>query len=144
MIRDLFWTPFDSRFSKLLDRLRDHQELFDSEMMLDSQKAVERKLDRTLNNLRKQESNAAAKQLESEKNIAEAVKERLERTISTHFSKLEERIRSTKEQQENESARIAAEETNALSKCHSIPELGWSITPLNIAQGIKWTKSDAG
>lgn len=41
VIRDLFWTPFDTRFGSLLDRLRDHQELFDIEVRLEERKAQE-------------------------------------------------------------------------------------------------------
>jgi hypothetical protein len=42
VIRDLFWKPFDSRFGALLDRLQDHQELFDIELRLEDQGALDR------------------------------------------------------------------------------------------------------
>lgn len=42
VIRDLFWKPFDSRFGGLLDRLQDHQELFDIELRLEDQGALDR------------------------------------------------------------------------------------------------------
>jgi hypothetical protein len=129
MIRDIFWTPFDNRFSRLLGRIRDHQELFDREMTLDNQKAVERKLDRTLNGMLKMEQHVASKQPEKETNLEEAVKnqkkenERLESVIKRYFYKLEEEIRSVKEQQRSESDHIAAEEMKALSKYYAS---GWT------------------
>ena len=46
VVRDLFWTPFDIRFSSLLDRLRDHQELVDVELRLENQKALDVSIDR--------------------------------------------------------------------------------------------------
>ena len=41
VVRDLFWTPFDVRFSGLLDRLREHQELVDIELRIENQKALD-------------------------------------------------------------------------------------------------------
>ena len=32
IIRDIFWTPFDTRFSKTLERLKEHRNLFDREL----------------------------------------------------------------------------------------------------------------
>jgi hypothetical protein len=122
MIRDIFWTRFDNRFSKLLGRLRDHQELFDREMTLDNQKAIELKLDRTLDGILKKEKDAASKQSGRKTDIAEAVKnqkeedERIESVITAYFSKLEEGIRSIQERRESESDRIAAEERKTLTK----------------------------
>ena len=45
VVRDLFWTPFDARFSSMLERLRDHQELFDIELRIENQKAIEKSMD---------------------------------------------------------------------------------------------------
>ena len=39
-------TPFDIRFSGLLDRLREHQELVDVELRLENQKALDISIDR--------------------------------------------------------------------------------------------------
>ena len=44
-MRDLFWTPFDARFAGMLERLRDHQELFDIELRMENQKALEVSMD---------------------------------------------------------------------------------------------------
>jgi hypothetical protein len=41
VVRDLFWKPFDVRFGDLLERLRDHQELFDIELRIENHKALE-------------------------------------------------------------------------------------------------------
>ena len=46
VVRDLFWRPFDIRFSSLLDRLRDHQELVDVELRLENQKALDVSIDK--------------------------------------------------------------------------------------------------
>ncbi|KAI9830344.1 MAG: hypothetical protein M1819_005725 [Sarea resinae] len=46
VIRQIFWKPFDNRFSDLLDRLRDHQELFDIEIKLEDQQALTRFIDK--------------------------------------------------------------------------------------------------
>ena len=45
VVRDLFWTPFDVRFSGLLDRLREHQELVDIELRIENQKALDVSVD---------------------------------------------------------------------------------------------------
>ena len=47
-MRDLFWTPFDVRFSGLLDRLRDHQELFDIELRLEDSEAFEESMNNVM------------------------------------------------------------------------------------------------
>jgi hypothetical protein len=41
VVRDLFWKPFDVRFGELLECLHDHQELFDIELRIENQKAIE-------------------------------------------------------------------------------------------------------
>ncbi|ORY15989.1 hypothetical protein BCR34DRAFT_144457 [Clohesyomyces aquaticus] len=41
LISDLFWKPFDARFSELLERLQTHQEVFRSEMQLEESKYLE-------------------------------------------------------------------------------------------------------
>jgi P2-related tail formation protein len=46
VIRDLFWTPFDVRFHLLLERLRDHQELFELEVKVENEKALKRFTDK--------------------------------------------------------------------------------------------------
>ena len=125
MLRDLFWTPFDSRFSKLLDRLQTHQELFDSEMLLDHYKMTEEKLCRTLETVLKLKEETTTTRTEHGSNAQSIVKgletqkdhnARLESSIIVHFSKVEEGIRSIKEQQDTEGARMMIEEMKALSK----------------------------
>jgi hypothetical protein len=46
VIRDLFWTPFDNRFNSLLERLRDHQELFELEMRFENEKSFKLFIDK--------------------------------------------------------------------------------------------------
>jgi hypothetical protein len=125
MLRDLFWTPFDSRFSKLLDRLQTHQELFDSEMSLDHYKMTEEKLCRTLETVLKLKEETTTTTTEHGSNAQSIVKAletqkdhnaRLGSSIIVHFSKVEEGIRTIKEQQDTEGARIMIEEMKALSK----------------------------
>lgn len=41
LIRDLLWKPFDMRFLGLLDRLHDHQELFEIELRIENYKALD-------------------------------------------------------------------------------------------------------
>ena len=52
VVRDLFWTPFDVRFSGLLERLREHQELVDIELRIENQKALDDSLDKIYREIR--------------------------------------------------------------------------------------------
>lgn len=87
VIRDLFWTPFDTRFGSLLDRLRDHQELFEIEVRLEDQKAQEvhyRNLEK--NNTESQKVNESIERLVKElKELKEQLKE-LEARATTQFN----------------------------------------------------------
>ncbi|KAK7427391.1 hypothetical protein QQZ08_006160 [Neonectria magnoliae] len=46
MIADVFWKPFDMRFSDILDRLQSHQALFNNEMQLEESRFMEMQFER--------------------------------------------------------------------------------------------------
>jgi hypothetical protein len=48
----LFWTPFDVRFSGLLERLKSHQVLFHNEIQLEESKALEIQYEKRENDAR--------------------------------------------------------------------------------------------
>jgi hypothetical protein len=173
MLRDLFWTPFDSRFSKLLNRLQTHQELFDSEMSLDHYKMTEEKLCRTLETVLKlkeerttttttaaaaaaaaaAEAATATTETEHESNAESIIKAletqkghnaKLESSIIEHFSKVEVGIRTIKEQQDTEGARFIVEEMKALSKSLHLLKLASFVPRLTSTQKKRSTQFEPG
>ena len=80
VVRDLFWTPFDVRFSGLLDRLRDHQELVDIELRIENQKALNLSVERIYHEITETQI-----QLQSHRGSVDAtLKEREGLSITTH------------------------------------------------------------
>jgi hypothetical protein len=119
VIRDLFWTPFDVRFSKLLGRLHDHQQLFDCEMRLEDQKFLERRLDRTLESIIKSKECDQRSRKSVEENLFKQreANEHLEFEMASRFEKLENGIRALQQLHQSEKRHFEAEGSKKLSMC---------------------------
>jgi hypothetical protein len=90
---DLFWKPFDARFSKLLERLQSHQALFNSEVQLEESKFVEFQFRR-----REKDAKITKDMLENIKNQLkelQAENKQKESVLAGQFQKLEPALQNS-------------------------------------------------
>jgi hypothetical protein len=112
LISDLFWKPFDARFSDLLDRLRCHQEVFRCEMQLEESKYLDHQNDKRIQ--QSELDGQVLRQIQQQAEDLRQLSDQLESKILSELAAFEHKIHKTIN--ENNRKELERKEAAVMSK----------------------------